>query len=253
MATDPVLVIQHEDACPPAWLGEWLTAAGVSLDVRRPYAGQRLPDSLVDHAGLVVLGGSMGAYDDAEHPWLTPTKALLRQAVAGRVPTLGVCLGHQLASVSLGGAVARHPHGRQVGLLPVRWTSAAADDPLFGAIPRDARAVQWNNDVVVEPPLAARLVAGTGRGGPQVLRLGPRAWGVQFHPEVDLSIVSRWTQSYEREPSGWDVGVRQMLAALAAAEGELRRTWRPMADRFAALVGADELTARRRVPESSRR
>jgi GMP synthase (glutamine-hydrolysing) len=64
VASDPVLVVQHEDACPPAWLGEWLTAGGLTLDVRRPYAGEALPESMSAHSGLVVLGGSMGAYDE---------------------------------------------------------------------------------------------------------------------------------------------------------------------------------------------
>ena len=232
----PVLVVQHEDKCPPAWLGEWLTDAGLSLDVRRPYAGQPLPASVTRYAGLVVLGGAMGAYDDDTHPWLTPTKSLLREAVAAEVPTLGVCLGHQLASVALGGSVARHPAGRQVGLLPIGWTAAVDDDPVFSAIAEDARAVQWNNDVVVEPPPAASLVAGTTSGGPQVLRFGPRAWGVQFHPEAGLEVVGGWAQSYEREASSWDVDVRQVLATLGAAEQKLRHTWRPMADRFAGLV-----------------
>ena len=231
-----MLVVQHEDKCPPAWLGEWLTDAGLSLDVRRPYAGEALPDSVREHAGLVVLGGAMGAYDDETHPWLTPTKSLLREAVASEVPTLGVCLGHQLASVALGGSVDRHPAGRQVGLLPVRWTAAADDDPVFGAVAEDARAVQWNNDVVVEPPPAASLVAGTTSGGPQVLRFGPRAWGVQFHPEAGLEVVSGWARSYEREASSWEVDVRQVLATLGAAEQKLRHTWRPMADGFAGLV-----------------
>jgi GMP synthase (glutamine-hydrolysing) len=195
----------------------------------------------------------MGAYDEARHPWLAAAKALLREAVADQIPTLGVCLGHQLASVALGGAVARHPTGRQVGLLPVHWTPAAADDPLFGGVPDEARAVQWNNDIVVEPPAAAELVAGTECGGPQVLRLGPRAWGVQFHPEVRLLEITRWAQSYEREASAWDVDVQEVLATLAAAEGELRCTWRPVADRFAALVGSADVTAPRQVPEGSAR
>ena len=40
----------------------------------------------------------MGDYDDAAHPWLTPTKVLLRAAVATGLPTIGICLGHQLLS-----------------------------------------------------------------------------------------------------------------------------------------------------------
>ena len=84
-----VLVVQHQDDCPPALVGDWLVEAGCALDVRRPYAGDELPADLSGHDALMVLGGSMGAHDDADHPWLTPTKALVRNAVATSTPTLG--------------------------------------------------------------------------------------------------------------------------------------------------------------------
>ncbi|MGH3509083.1 MAG: type 1 glutamine amidotransferase, partial [Nocardioidaceae bacterium] len=112
MSRPRILVIEHEEQCPPGWLGEWLVEAGASLDVRRAYAGQPLPNRLTHHDGLVVLGGSMGANDDAKHGWLTATKQLLRQAVADDVPTLGVCLGHQLLAAALGGTVGPNPNGQ---------------------------------------------------------------------------------------------------------------------------------------------
>jgi GMP synthase (glutamine-hydrolysing) len=100
-----ILVVQHEDQCPPAWFGRWLGEAGCDLDVRRPYAGSPLPDDLARHDAVLVLGGHMGAYDDQEFPWLTQVKVLVREAVTTAVPTFGICLGHQLITVALGGAV----------------------------------------------------------------------------------------------------------------------------------------------------
>ncbi len=95
---------------------------GVDLDVCRPYvAGETLPDGPAGYDGVVVMGGAMGANDDATSPWLTPTKELIRRADADRVPTLGICLGHQLAAVALGGEVRPNPRGRQFGLLDVGW------------------------------------------------------------------------------------------------------------------------------------
>ena len=51
-----------------------LEQAGAVLDVRRPYADgpAALPGDLDDHDALLVLGGSMGAHDDADHGWLAP-------------------------------------------------------------------------------------------------------------------------------------------------------------------------------------
>ena len=38
-----VLVVQHEPDTGPGWFADWLTAAGLTLDVRHPYAGDELP------------------------------------------------------------------------------------------------------------------------------------------------------------------------------------------------------------------
>src|SRR5689334_19811156 len=112
MSGAPILVVQHQDDCPPALVGEWLLAEGRELDVRRPYAGDELPADLTEHGALVVLGGSMGAHDDDTHPWLGPSKELVREAATQGTPTLGICLGHQLAAVALGGVVRPNPRGQ---------------------------------------------------------------------------------------------------------------------------------------------
>lgn len=131
--TRPVLVVEHQQECPPGWVGDWLGEQGVLLDVRRPYAGDGLPGSLADHAGLVVLGGHMGAHDDARHGWLATTKARLREAAAGGIPALGVCLGHQLMAVALGGEVVTNPLGPRIGLTQVGWLPERSRDPVLHA------------------------------------------------------------------------------------------------------------------------
>ena len=118
MSEATVLVVEHEDKCPPALVGDWLVEAGCALEVRRPYAGDDLPD-LTAYDAFLVLGGPMGAGDDAKHGWLGPVKERVRDAVATGLPTLGICLGHQLIAVALGGTVERNPRGQQLGLLPV--------------------------------------------------------------------------------------------------------------------------------------
>lgn len=233
----PVLVVQHEDECPPAWFGEWLAAAGVLLDVRRAYDGDPLPERLADHAGLVVLGGAMGANDDADAPWLTPTKTLLAEAVAHEVPTLGICLGHQLLAVATGGRIDRHGAGRQCGLLPVGWTLEATADELFGPLARAGGydqpvAVQWNVDVVTALPPLATALAHTDGGAVQAMRVAGSAWGIQSHPEAGAAVVRSWMDD---DPAGPGGEARQLLAALEPAEPRLRSAWQPLAASFAAL------------------
>ncbi|HEY5981799.1 MAG TPA: type 1 glutamine amidotransferase [Microlunatus sp.] len=237
MPNRPVLVIQHTVVCPPGRVGDWLTESGCAFEVVHPYAGEGPPTDLAGYAGLVVLGGEMGAYDDEIAPWLPATRALLAEAVAGGVPTLAICLGHQLLAVGTGGTVVRSAGGQQGGTLPVGLLPAAAEDPLFGPVPVGAVAIHWNNDLVVAPPPGAVELARTP-AGVQALRLGPAAWGVQFHPEVDLDLVRPWAAA--------DVGAGELaperaeswLAEVAIADAALVATWRPFVHRFAALLPA---------------
>lgn len=225
-----IAAVQHEDDCPPAHLGRWLGEVDAEVVVHRPYAGGALPDPAA-FDGLIVLGGEMGATDDADHDWLAPTRALL---AAYDAPVLGVCLGHQLAAVAHGGAVGRNPQGRTEGLVEVRWTDEAADDPLLGELAgASLPGVAWNDDVVLEVPPGARVLARGPHEQVMALRYGPRQWGVQWHPEADEVVVGAWVA--DRLTGEVPPATRAHLDRIALARAELDRAWRPLAHRFAAL------------------
>lgn len=224
----PLLVIQHEDEDPIGLLGERLTQLGVTLDIRRGHDGHDIPTALeatATHRGVIVLGGYMGADDDDEHGWLTATKSLLRDLTqSAAVPVLGICLGHQLLASALGGRVGRNPAGRALGLTPVTLTAAGGEDPLLSGYD-GTEALQYNDDVILDLPPGATVLARTSDGAPQAVRFGPRSWGVQFHPEVEAAVFATWS------------GVPQpIIDATYAAEPALRHTWLPLADRFLALT-----------------
>jgi GMP synthase (glutamine-hydrolysing) len=226
-----IAVIQHEDGCPLGLLDAWLTGAGATLRVHRPYAGEPLPDA-GDADGLIVLGGSMGAMgDDERHPWLPATRDLLAAAVDRSVPTLAVCLGHQLLVAACGGQVGRNPAGKQMGLLPVGLTSEARGERLFANVAEGSRAVQWNNDIALELPPGTAVLAETPDGVPQAIRIGDAAWGIQFHPEVDADMVAAWAADERPRP-----GASEAIEAIRAAAGELEATWRPFAERYVNLT-----------------
>jgi GMP synthase (glutamine-hydrolysing) len=224
-----VLVVQHEDDDPIHLLGGWM---GVDLDERRPYLGDALPATLEGYDALVVMGGAMGANDDASYPWLTPVKDLIRQAAAAALPTLGICLGHQLAAVALGGKVRPNPAGRQFGLLDVGWETAAHLDELFSTVATPRRGTHWNDDIVTRLPEGARLMARAATGEVQAAQLAPTVWGVQWHPEVDASLFGGWLADGNAEPAL----AERTGEALAEAGVELEQAWRPLGVRFAELA-----------------
>jgi GMP synthase (glutamine-hydrolysing) len=235
-----LLVVQHEDDDPPALFGTWLTAAGVVLDVRRCHADDSLPPTLDGYDGLLVMGGEMGAYDDAAFRWLSPTKDLIREAVHTGVCLLGICLGHQLAAVALGGTVETNPAGRQLGVLPLGWLPASATDPVLST--RPASAIHWNSDVVTVLPADAAALATAPDDTVQAARFAPTVWGLQSHPEVDDEIVALWAED-ERDEIGAEV-MDSALGQMRAAAEELQRAWRPVLMAFAREIRADLRTAR---------
>ncbi len=238
MTAPRLLAIQHEDDCPPAWFGEWLVEDGAELDVICGYRDEAIPVDLDEYDGLVVLGGEMGANDDATSPWLTPTKALIAHAVTSGTWFLGICLGHQLAAVSLGGEVTVNPQGRAIGLTPVRLTAAGRADELTSVISDGARSLQWNVDIVSRLPAAATQLATAPDGSIQAARYGPRAWGVQFHPEASAAIFDGWIAAAPQPVDGTGLDLAAVAAQLLSAEAELQRDWAVLARRWVRMVAS---------------
>jgi GMP synthase (glutamine-hydrolysing) len=231
-----ILVVQPELDDPPHLFGEWLVEAGATLEVCHPYAGEEVP-TVDGFAGLLVMGGAPSANDDETIGWIGPVKELIREAVAEGVPSLGICLGHQLMGAALGGRVIVNPRGQQVGLLPVGWTDAAREDRLFRGLATARRGVHWNDDLVVETPPAATVLAATPYGEVQVVRYGPSAWGVQLHPEVDETIVGTGVTDSERaDLAGRGLDADRLLGEIKEARAELDHAWAPLAAGFADLA-----------------
>jgi len=245
-----LLVIQNADSDPVGRLGDWLSAAGLDLDVHRPYDGEALPSELSAYAGLLVLGGGMGASDDAGAPWLPQVRALLRDAVSGELPTLGVCLGGQLLAVANGGQVAPNPDGPEFGAQLIAKRAASANDPLFGPLPITPDVIQWHFDAINSLPPGALQLASSPGCAVQAFRLGRLAWGIQFHIETTPEIVRGWAATDARALEGYDV--QRLLSHADGVHDDLAEVWAPFATSFADVVhDPAAVRASRAVPTST--
>jgi GMP synthase-like glutamine amidotransferase len=231
--TAPLLVVQVDPTDPPARLGDWLVEDGHELDVRDLSAGAPLPADLSGHSGMVVLGGAMGAQDDAEYPYLADVRALLRRAVDEEVPALGICLGGQLLAVATGGRVERNPDGPEIGVQLVAKRSVSATDPLFAALPITPDVLQWHVDAVTVLPPGAQQLASSPVCENQAFRVGRLAWGLQFHIETTPEIVRSWAEE-DDELADWDLAA--VVARAESRDADLVEAWRPFAASFAKIV-----------------
>jgi GMP synthase-like glutamine amidotransferase len=221
-------------------LGDWLVEGGLELAVVRPHAGDPLPDTLDGYAALVVLGGEQNAYPAPDNtpgaPWFPVLERLLRKAVRGRVPTLGVCLGGQLLATANAGTVERSPAGPEIGARLVARRDVADSDPLFAAVPFAPDVLQWHRDEITELPAGAVLLAASTSYPYQAFRLGDAAWGIQFHIESDIEMIADWVSDNLDVLAELGQDPIDLLEACDAVMDDVEEVWRPFAQRFAALA-----------------
>ena len=149
------------------------------------YDGEPLPDP-AQSDGWIISGASVSVRDGL--PWLPAVKSGIARAVESGHAILGVCFGHQLLAVALGGEVQSNPGGWELGSTFVELTERGAADAIFsGFEPRFAVYETHQERVIALPPGAETLA--TNEMGLQAFRVGSRAFGVQFHPEFNLPIA----------------------------------------------------------------
>ena len=190
----PWAVLQHVAHEGPGSIAWSLGKVGIDVVAIRLDLGEPLPE-IGGLGGLVVMGGPMGVHDDRAHPWLALERDLIRQAVEGDLPFLGVCLGAQQLAAALGGFVTTGPV-MEAGAGQVELTAAGRLDPMFGpeysglsgtSVP----CFHWHHDTFSLPDGAVHLAA-TRRYPHQAFRVGTHAYGLQFHVEVDELLAQAW-------------------------------------------------------------
>lgn len=181
-----VLIVLHQENSSPGRVGQSLKRRGFDLDIRRPRFGDPLPDTMEAHAGAVVFGGPMSANDSDAfiHREIDWFDVPLRE----EAPVLGICLGAQMLARNLGARVAGHGDGYvEVGYYPIEPTREGK-----AFMPWPEKVYQWHREGF-DLPKGADLLAEGATYRNQAFRVGPAAFGIQFHPELTLAMMYRWT------------------------------------------------------------
>lgn len=118
--------------------------------------------------GIILSGGPNSVYEETSPR--RPVRELMEIA-----PVLGICYGMQLMVHDLGGKVQKGTV-REYGDATIEWS-----EPL-GKVPKQQKVWMSHGDVVADVPPGFKVVARTEHH--PAAMMGPRAWGLQFHPEV---------------------------------------------------------------------
>ena len=140
------------------------------------------------HDLVIVMGGPIGAYEDAAYPFLRHEIALLERRLAAARPTLGICLGAQLMARAFGARV--YPaRVKEIGWGELQLSEMGRSGPLghFAGVP----VLHWHGDTF-DLPRGAELLASTEVCANQAFSLGRHALACQFHPEISGVGFERW-------------------------------------------------------------
>ncbi len=231
------LILQHIACEPPGVYEDVMVERGWELVRVELDEGETAPPWR-DHDAIVAMGGPMGTYDEADHPWLVAEKEVIGEAVRAGLPYFGACLGVQLLAASLGAAVYRGPEA-EVGVLAVELTAEGATDPLFHGLPAAFLGFQWHGDTFDLPGGAVPLLRSPAYEN-QGFRFGDVAYGIQFHLEIDDRLAAEWAEvpAYRRSadatlgPGGLD----RLLADFRTHAAEMQLTGRTVFTRWCELA-----------------
>jgi GMP synthase-like glutamine amidotransferase len=185
------VVFQHGACEHPGIFRRFFEEDGILCDVVELDQGQPIPP-LDRYDAMLVMGGWMEPWDDRNHPWLAAERRAIAHWVSdlGR-PFLGICLGHLLLADALGGkSTPLKPV--EIGICEIELTEEGKDDPIYAGTAARQKCLQWHSaEISVLPPQAATL-ARSDACACQTLRIGERAYAMQYHLEIDDETIPNW-------------------------------------------------------------
>ncbi len=230
-----VLVLQHNECEGLGTIADALQGEKIAARHIKTYQGQPVPEEMGEAAGLIIMGGPMGVYEEQRYPFLREEMRLIEDSLRQDRPVLGVCLGSQLLASALG-AVVTKGRRKEIGWAPVRLSDTALTDRLWSGLEQSFVAYHWHGDVFDLPPDSVPL-ASSDLTACQAFRHGRTAYGFLFHMEVTGEIVRNMVAAFADELLEAGLEGAAILQESQLRLPQLRGVGDTVFRRWAALVG----------------
>ena len=190
----PVAIFRHLVTEGPGYFATYLERHGVPWRLIKVDEGDAVPRDAGAYSGIGFMGGPMSVND--ELPWIRDELDLICRAVEDDVPVIGHCLGGQLMSKALGGAVTRNAV-KEIGWGDVHVVDGEAADRWFEGIERTFPAFHWHGEMFSIPPGGVRVLS-SAHCENQAFALG-KHFGMQCHVEMTPQLVNDWCRDWGKE------------------------------------------------------
>jgi GMP synthase-like glutamine amidotransferase len=151
-----------------------------------------------DAARAWVITGSVASVNE-EAPWMQALEERVRSRHAQRLPTAGLCFGHQIIAKALGGRVGPSPGGWRLGVATTHLGAGAAALAWMQPSRAALRLFALHEEQVLQPPAAARVLGGDAFTPHAALQIGEHIFTTQYHPELSREFVLALLDHYGHE------------------------------------------------------
>jgi GMP synthase-like glutamine amidotransferase len=189
-----ILFVKHIDIEGPDSFGEFFMRKGIDLRTVDLHRQGSLPDDVSHIDAVISLGGPMNVYEEEKYPFLKAESEFIKKVLAEEIPFMGICLGSQMLAKVCGARVTLSPK-KEIGFFQAYLSGDGQKDALFQGLQERLEVFQWHEDMW-ELPSGATLLASSRECPHQAFKVGPCAYGIQFHVEVTESTIREWIGAY---------------------------------------------------------
>lgn len=231
-----ILIVKNITREGPGLLEERLQERGIKYTIADLNHGDSFP-STESYGAVVVLGGPDSAND--ENKKMENELTRIREAIAARIPYLGICLGLQTLVKAAGGAVVKSPT-KEVGFIDpegnnftVELTNEGKQDPLFEGLDNTFNVFHLHGETVELTNDMTLLGVGKFCRN-QIAKIGTNAYGIQCHFELTPEMFEAWINE---DPDLLQLNQEQLRTNFKAIQEEYTRVGRQLFENFLKIAG----------------
>jgi GMP synthase-like glutamine amidotransferase len=143
------------------------------------------PKNVGEFDGYVITGSPASANGDA--PWIIDLLAFIREIDAAKIPTVGVCFGHQVIARALGGTVSKNAGGWGFGVAATHYSHQEN-----WMVPKQNSLALYaaHSEQVTELPKEAVVLGGSDFCPVGSFKVGDHIFTTEYHPEMTQDFIS---------------------------------------------------------------
>ena len=178
------------------------------------------PAQCRDYDGYVITGSPASV--NGGEPWVEHLLTFIRALHAERVPTVGICFGHQAIALALGGRVELNPNGWQLGT--ANTTVLAGGAAWMVPATSSIRLFAAHSEQVTTLPAGAQPLGRADGCQYAAYRIGDHFFATEYHPEMSLEFMRALNDHLEPK-LGAAIAGRARIQLSVRTEGETFGRW----------------------------